>query len=345
MIIIFGLLFLIMLLTINVHWEGIDSQYLSKNYTLSIKGVFVIIVFLSHVRAYTEFTSSTDIWVIEILDYLGQLMVAMFLFYSGYGIYESIKRKGKAYIDSFPKNRIARIYLDFLISILLFVVLGLFLEKHYSFMNTLLAFTGWTSIGNSAWYMFTIFVLYILTYICFKIARGYNLFAIVAITILSLGYIYFMSFVKGDYWLSTYLCYVLGVWYSYYKEKIDGMLQKYNILYYILFAFIIISYLTLFDLRYKCLLMFNCVSILFCLLIVFLSMKISFKSQILSWLGEHLFWMYFLQRLPMNVFEYLKLTEYNPYIFMFFSLIVTIILSYYMRKCSQFLQKICFKSV
>ena len=31
-------------------------------------------------------------------DYLGQLMVALFLFYSGYGIYEAIKRKGYEYV-------------------------------------------------------------------------------------------------------------------------------------------------------------------------------------------------------------------------------------------------------
>ena len=38
-------------------------------------------------------------------------MVTTFLFYSGYGIYESIKSK-KKYIDNFFKNRILKLFIS-----------------------------------------------------------------------------------------------------------------------------------------------------------------------------------------------------------------------------------------
>ena len=43
---------------------------------------------------------------VKFITKLEQLMVTMFLFYSGYGVMESIKRKGDDYIKSFPKKRI-----------------------------------------------------------------------------------------------------------------------------------------------------------------------------------------------------------------------------------------------
>ena len=39
--------------------------------------------------------------------------MAMFLFYSGYGVYESIKRKGTPYIDNFSKNRLLKTFIEF----------------------------------------------------------------------------------------------------------------------------------------------------------------------------------------------------------------------------------------
>ena len=38
-------------------------------------------------------------------NYMGQSIVSLFLFYSGYGIYEAIKRKGTAYIKAMPVKR------------------------------------------------------------------------------------------------------------------------------------------------------------------------------------------------------------------------------------------------
>ena len=108
MFVILGFTILAMLLSMKICKSGIDSSYLSKAYTQPIKGFFVIIVFLSHVRTYAVFTSKTDLLTISFLDALGQLMVALFLFYSGYGIYEAIKSKGNSYIDSLLKNRFGK---------------------------------------------------------------------------------------------------------------------------------------------------------------------------------------------------------------------------------------------
>lgn len=110
MVIFLVFLCFIMICSCKFCFPNLDSKYLSKEYTQAIKGIFVIIVFLSHVRTYVDFNGAGDIFVIQILNYFGQLMVALFLFYSGYGIYESIKYRGQKYIDLLPKNRIGKTF-------------------------------------------------------------------------------------------------------------------------------------------------------------------------------------------------------------------------------------------
>lgn len=82
------------------------KDYLSVENTTSIKGIFIIIVFWSHIKGYIVIDNAFDSYAFFPLTLLGQGMVTMFLFYSGYGVMESIKKKGQEYIKSTPKNRL-----------------------------------------------------------------------------------------------------------------------------------------------------------------------------------------------------------------------------------------------
>lgn len=343
MIIIFGILCLILLLTLKVHWKGLDEQYLSKDYTQVIKGIFVVIVFLSHVRTYVDFPYSGDQMVIKVLNYLGQLMVALFLFYSGYGIYESIKRKGLKYIQHIPSNRVGKTLFDFAFALSLFYILALYIGKKYSLSHVLLSLTGWTSIGNSNWYMFTIFTLYILTYISFRFTHSKRLLSLCLFTILSLGYVYILSQIQPSRFSNTALCYTGGMWYSYFKKDIDSLFHQHQILYYISTFLILFSYFYCYPFKGVRIMYFNGVSLLFCMVFVLLSMKISFKSQVLKWFGDYLFWVYILQRIPMIFFAHIGLTAYHPYIYLFITLIITLLLSQYIQILTAKLKNLIWK--
>ena len=263
MIIIFAFLLLLMCVGCRIHLKGLDENYLSMNYTQAIKGIFIIFVFLSHVRTYAEYTLASDLFVIRILDYLGQLMVAMFLFYSGYGVFESVKKKGKTYIDSFVINRIGKTFIDFSFAICLFLIVDVIVEKTYSIPHILLSFTGWTSVGNSNWYMFTIFALYLMTFICFKIGGKKRLISLILFTVCSFGYVFIMSAIhQPTRFSNTSLCYMAGMWYSYFKSEIDCFLKKHQFYYYVITLCLIGLYLYTYPFKGTRLLWFNGVSIL-----------------------------------------------------------------------------------
>lgn len=338
MLIIFCFLCIIMILTLRIHFKGIDRMYLSKDNTQVIKGVFIIIVFLSHIKGYADFFSQGDIFVKKILTYLGQLMVAYFLFTSGYGVLESIKKKGREYVLNMPKNRIGKTFFDFSLAIILFLILDLIIEKSYSGSTIILAFTGWTSIGNSNWYMFAIFTLYIITYICFLVFERSIGMSIIATSILALIYIYILSGVKDNWWSDTYLCYVGGMWFSYYKNKIDYVFEKIGICgWSIAMLLCTAGYIYISAYRNERIMAHNIVAVWFCVVIVLFSMKVSFKSRILRWCGENLFWLYILQRLPMIFLQHYGINIINSYLYLGLCLIGTVVLTLVMNKVTNIL--------
>lgn len=92
--------------------KGFDD-FLQRDQCDSIKGIFILLVFVRHVLQYIiasgyEFSSLQDKLFLKIDRELDQLIVVMFLFYSGYGIMESIRKKeGNLYKGNASKAHFA----------------------------------------------------------------------------------------------------------------------------------------------------------------------------------------------------------------------------------------------
>ena len=346
MLIIFLILLLSMLLSMRVSLIKNNKDYMSIENTQAIKGIFIIIVFMSHIRSYVVLDNNIDGLIIRGINYLGQLMVAMFLFYSGYGIYEAIKKKGKSYVNSLPKNRIWKTYTQFVWAIMCFLVVNLILGIEYPIRDILFAFTGWTSIGNSNWYMFAIFILYFITYISFKLCYKNFYLSFLLVVILSYAYIIVIQRYQGGWWCDTILCYAFGILYSYYKDRIDKFFNNTGCIgYYSFLALIVLVYFVGERYRFLSLDSHNIYAILFCMIIIVFSMKISFKSKILIWCGRNLFWLYILQRIPMIVFKHFGVAKYGGYIFISLCAIVTVLLSIGLPRLIERIQKMFHKIV
>lgn len=143
---------------------------MSYDTTNSVKGIFILIVFISHSIPYItnagyQYANWGDSIFKYISGFIGQWIVAMFLFYSGYGIMEAISMKGISYLDNFPKKRILNVLLNFDVAVLFFIITNILLDKHFTIVENILAFTGWTSVGNSNWYIFVILLCYVMLWL------------------------------------------------------------------------------------------------------------------------------------------------------------------------------------
>ena len=168
-------IFLIILIVMCLWGVKVSStghaDYISRSQTDSIKGIFAIIILFSHMRGYFVGNVPHSQGYNLMLNCLGQLMVVMFLLYSGYGIMEALKRNRKKYLDTFLTHRLGKVWFMFAIALVLFVILNAILGIKHEPIRYLTSIIAWDDIGNSNWFVFDILALYIITYIALIVSE------------------------------------------------------------------------------------------------------------------------------------------------------------------------------
>ena len=256
-----------------------NQDYMDLKYTSSLWGIFVWLIILSHHNSYYK---NYNYLYTKIIYCLNQKIVSLFLFYSGYGIYESIKIKGTNYVKTLPKKALI-LYIKFLIIIFLFFVSNLILKIKYNIIRYLLSMIFISDVGNSNWFAFTIIIFYIYSYISFICIKSISrqFLGIIYINIIIIIHIYFTYnyfYQKKMYAVDNSLCFVLGFYYSLLKKYIDGILMKDDIHYFSIASLMIIIFFYLYINIFKSIstnLFSNCS---FCIIIVIISMKIRFYN-------------------------------------------------------------------
>lgn len=304
-----------------------NKDYISKDSTTAINGIFVIFVFLRHFAQYFNLDAASDAAFIEVNNFLNQLIVVPFLFFSGYGTMLSIMKKGAPYVKNLFKGRFLKILFHFDICVLMFFILDMILGKEYPLKQTLLAFTTWTSIGNSNWYITAVLSFYLITIVSFLLIRKHHLPALILFTALTIALVYFNMKVGRDaYFYNTMITFPLGMWFAYFKPFIDKLVMKNNINYTFCLAAVTICFLISFKYRFEGVEFFAIWSSAFAIIIVLLAMKIKVNNPVLVFFGEHVFSIYILQRLPMMVLRHFNINA-NSFVLFFVSFAITLFIA------------------
>lgn len=304
------------------------ADYLSVEKCNAIKGVFILIVMMSHIRPFLSFSNS--IWdkafTTIIGNYIGQSMVSLFLLYSGYGIMLSIDKKGDSYVKGIPTKRFLKVLLHFDIAVVIYGLLQLALGKTFPWKTYLLSLTGWEALGNSNWYIFTILCLYIITWLSFTIARHRKHIGFLLCVLFSAALITVLYIVRGNehWWYDTIPCYLLGMAVYLYKKELEGFLFRNRSNWYLAIGICAALYIGTI-LWQPHILMELVRHALFATTFLLFTMKVSINNRILQFFGKHLFSIYILQRIPMLILSHFNFT--NPYFFLLISFAVTILLA------------------
>lgn len=316
-----------------------NSDYISRENTNAVNGIFAFLIVMGHFVTYYSEYNAFDLPYVEVRKFLGQMVVSTFFIYSGYGIYESVKRKGIGYISGFPKNRILKLILHLDVAVIVFFILFLCLGYKVSPDKFLLSLIGWDYIGNNNWFVFATLIFYVITFVSFMIFRNKRILPLIAVTVLTIVYIFVIKEFKPTYWYNSAICFPVGMWYSFFKERLEKAIMKNNITYYFsLFLCIAVfigiryfwggfGYLTSY--------LFSCV--FFGLAIILITMKIRFGNKALNWLGKHAFSIYMLQRIPMIVLYQMEFLQKQPHISFVITILVTIIISEFFDRLTAFI--------
>lgn len=321
---IFFFLLLMLCMFYRMQYSKFNEQYLSRDTTNAIKGLFVMLVFLSHSIGYIQLDNTADTLYVIVRRYLGQLIVCMFLFYSGYGVFESIKNK-KDYMKTFLKNRLFKTWLHFALAVICFILVDCFLGYTFQTKTYILSFIGWESVNNSNWFVFCILYLYVATYIACKITKSLKTSWCIVL-LFTIGYVLLTHHFKDSWWWDTSVCYPLGMLFSIYKAPIEKCAKeclvgmRYFIVVLVLFVLLCTTYMDqgIYASLAK--------AIFFTLLIVVLTMKFNVRNSILCYFGVNTFNIFILQRIPMMILAKNE-TGMNKYVFILICFIVTLVLS------------------
>lgn len=320
MVIYLILLALLCLTSVKISLGNGFNDYMSPRETGAIKGVFVIIVLLSHIRQYVHLEASPfNTPYSEFMAYLGQLMVVMFLFYSGYGVALGIQNK-EGYIRSLPIKRAFKVFLHFALAVLLFAAVSFCLGKEVTLKKLLCSFLGLDAFGNSAWFIFVIVILYLLTFAAFVFIGKNHMIAGTAVTTLlcAAAVLVIRAWKGSDYWwYDTIMCYPLGMWFALAKPRIDKLILPDFSKWFACTASVavIFSFLKYLMPCYgNTRRLFIPASLFFALLIVLISMRVKIGNDVLCWFGKRVFGIYILQRIPMMLLSHFGANE-KPFLF------------------------------
>ena len=117
----FFILAAILLLLIPSRPVEFNPEYISMKQTNIIRGFFLLLVFMIHFCQYIQMNGPTDRIFQFWRTHSGQLVVTLFLLYSGYGVFVSIMKKGTPYVRRIPVHRVLRTLVHFDLAVLLYL--------------------------------------------------------------------------------------------------------------------------------------------------------------------------------------------------------------------------------
>ena len=265
---------------------------------------------------------------LDIRKFLGQLVVVTYLFFSGYGIMESIKKKGTDYVKKMPVNRLFKLWYHFAIVVVMYVIVSNgILKKGYPIKDIILAFTGYATVGNSNWYLFVIFAMYITVIVSFLIFRKNKILAVVLASVISVAFVIVEKKVLDlpSQYYNTVCCFPAGMIFSLLKPYIDKILMKNDIIWFTAFS-VGIAVFAYFSLnRNEGLVYYTLFTLTALAVVVMFMMKANIQHSVLDWFGQHIFSFFILQRIPMLLIRHLGFAN-REYFFIITSFFGTIFL-------------------
>lgn len=332
--------------------RGFHADYAGKDAILSLKGVFILLILASHFCGYgpkavaktlpLAWDASVYAWI---QSALGQMVVVPFLFFSGYGVFISLRDKGGEYFAGFPVKRVLSVLFRFDLVMLPYLAIMICDGKPLDAGRIIGGFTAWSSFGNSNWYIFTILVLYALSFLAFlpfrkREAEARETSALVTLAVLFVAFVAVMAELKKPaVFFNTSLAYLAGAAFAVGKKRFEEAFLSGNGPY----ALLLVLLAAVFPLvKGACpgLFYYEAAAILFSGIVVLLLAKISNRNPLLVFCGRHLFAIYILQRLPMILLKRTALSE-TPYLMFGAVLASTLLLAWIFDLLTPYLWSPC----
>lgn len=334
------LLFGVLLLGVKKAKKGeFHEDFLSLDVSKGLQGFAALGIILHHTTQSICNVGTPNPFkyqgMISIFNDYGVAFTAIFFFFSGYGLYTSLKEKPD-YLKHFFRNRLSTILVPFYVITIIFFIFNLIFGMKPTLPEALTYLLGLILLNNNLWYIVEIAVLYIVFYIIFKLIKNKDIalvvmgiFVVLLITMsLLLGHDYKTAsgglWFHGEWWFNTTFTFFVGMLIARFKEPVICAIKKcYFVILPISIIFFFVMYkvakMVMEDFGYYCegpgypgyqeklysLLAQWPFALSFVLMLLLISMKFQFKNKLLSFIGKIAIELYMIHRLFILVFDVL----------------------------------------
>ena len=279
-----------------------EDGYLSLEQTKCVKGICAVLVMIHHIMQVC-----IDLPLpFQIMNYVGFILVALFFFFSGYGLMSGIQKKNN-YLNGFLSRRLLSILVPYWIVNTLYIIFDTCNGIMHTWLDYGISWMGIDSITGT-WFVTAILVLYIVFYISFKYLSEEN--AVRGILAFTLLYIVICMILKlHSSWTASITTFVLGIYWCKYEKKI---LNFFRVRYGLKLMTISISFVLLFlgrlvlvsrgvQVEILHLILRNVISILFVTMVLVSMLKIKIGNNFLKHMGNISYELYILHQLCIRV--------------------------------------------
>ena len=302
-----------------------QEKPLSLENSKTIQGFAAVLIIIHHLAQ--ELMAKAG--VLSAFSELGVLFVGIFFFFSGYGLYTSLKTK-ENYLKGFLKKRLVTILVPFYVCILVFIMSACMKGQSFSLLDVIASISGWFLINDHMWYIVEIAILYIAFFVIYSLIKNRKaatcvmaLF-VIALTTGSLLLAHGPDMIcrywfMGEWWYNTTFTFIIGIIVSQNEEKIRNVARKFYVLLLPLFAGLTVGFyfLTNYALntwsywnefpghpgykeKFLCLIVQLPWVIFFVITILLIMMKVKFSNPVLKFLGSISLELYLIHRLFLN---------------------------------------------
>ena len=209
-----------------------QEEPLSLDRSKAIQGFAAVAIIVHHLAQ----ELAQEAGAIGFFTELGVLFVGIFFFFSGYGLYTSLKTK-ENYLKGFLKKRLVTILVPFYMCILVFTAAACICGTRFTPLQLLGVLSGWSLINQHMWYIVEIAILYFAFYIIYRLIKnrtaatvvmGIFVIAMMAGSLM-LAHGKDMSasgWFQGEWWYNSSFLFVIGIIVSKHSDGLRRIARK-----------------------------------------------------------------------------------------------------------------------
>lgn len=253
--------------------KTINGDHLSVQSAAMLRGLFAMVVVCHHLAQNT----SAGI-TFRHFAYVGYLAVAVFFFFSGYGLQKKYMRDA-SYSQQFLQRRIPTVLIPYAIMTAVYWLAYAVRGEVYSLADVVRSLWNGSPLDGNSWYIINILVFYFVFWILMHICKRRYAAMIAGAFVYCVAWVFLCRMLSyGGWWYNSTHLLVLGMLWAYKEEKIYPVLKKYDFL---IVPFGIVLYVvSVFHLLSDML-----CAVLFVLSVLLLTMKFRVGNRALRFLG------------------------------------------------------------